>query len=223
MTDGESPPITAPVRQPRSSSRLLRHRQLEVAAEEDLVTGAQGQGLKNGERGEDEEAKEDEEEEVEAEKEEEEEEDKHKQSSESGTHPNLSIGGGAQEEDREKSPDTPMISRLKSGAFSTMHDSLEWKGAGGEFGLSADWREAISMPDGKGEGEGEAGGGGSIASLRGKACMTEEKRAEVQAILNKRRATPSTNKVRYTVERCTGRERAGQRRRQKQRQKVVVG
>ena len=84
-------------------------------------------------------------------------------------------------------PDTPMVSRLKSGAFGTQNTTHsdyagEWRGAGGLFGLSADWREAILSPD-----QGAGGASGRHMSLRGEACMTEEKRAEVQAILEKRR------------------------------------
>lgn len=94
--------------------------------------------------------------------------------------------------------DTPMVSRLKDAAFGTNSTVAEgnpsdWKGAGGEFGLSADWREAISVAD---EGQGEGGGGGPHMSLRGEGCMTEEKRAEVWSILEKRRTAPSTKNVR---------------------------
>lgn len=87
--------------------------------------------------------------------------------------------------------DTPYVSRLKSiafGANTTEDYALEWKGAGGEFGMSADWPEAISMPDGEGH------DGGGRTSLRGEACMTQDKQAEVRATLEKRRT--ATAKVR---------------------------
>ncbi|CAN0164374.1 unnamed protein product [Scytosiphon promiscuus] len=76
-------------------------------------------------------------------------------------------------------------------------DGYEWKGAGGEFGLSADWREALSMPDG--DGGGDHGLGADGGSLRGAACMTDEKRAEVGRILEKRGRTAATNKVAICV------------------------
>jgi len=60
------------------------------------------------------------------------------------------------------------------------HD--KWKGAGGEFGLGGDWRQALSRSDGYGG-----------QSLRGEACLTAEKQAEVREILEKRAST--TKKV----------------------------
>ena len=56
----------------------------------------------------------------------------------------------------------------------------------GEFGMSADWREAISMPRG-----GHKGG----VSLRDDTCLTEEKQQDVHEILRRRKATPSESKV----------------------------
>eukprot|EP00752_Nemacystus_decipiens_P006248 g5635.t1 len=96
-------------------------------------------------------------------------------------------------EHEEERPDTPMISRLKSKAFGanvTEDYAREWKGAGGMFGLSADWREAILLPD-----LGAGGVSGRHMSLRGEECMSEEKVAEVQAILEKRRTTSSRQNV----------------------------
>jgi len=51
----------------------------------------------------------------------------------------------------------------------------KWKGAGGEFGLQADWRQALLASDGFGG-----------QSLRGGACLTDEKQANVRHILRKR-------------------------------------
>ncbi len=51
----------------------------------------------------------------------------------------------------------------------------EWKGAGGEFGSQADWRQAFLASDGFGG-----------QSLRGGAYLTDEKQAGVRDILRKR-------------------------------------
>lgn len=71
----------------------------------------------------------------------------------------------------------------------------EWENAGGKFGLSGDWREAISIPTDRSEGRNavvvDAG-----ASLRGDGCMAKAKQAEVWDVLAKRRTnTPSDPKV----------------------------
>ena len=95
------------------------------------------------------------------------------------------------EEDVMEKSDTPMISLLKNGTVTATRSSLDWEGAGGEYGLSAEWREAISIRDGEGEG----GGGGINTSLRGEACMAEESQAGVQEILERRRTIPPTKKV----------------------------
>lgn len=95
------------------------------------------------------------------------------------------------EEDVMEKSDTPMISLLKNGTVNATRSSLDWEGAGGEYGLSAEWREAISIRDGEGEG----GGGGINTSLRGEACMAEESQAGVQEILERRRTIPPTKKV----------------------------
>eukprot|EP00903_Cladosiphon_okamuranus_P007790 g7539.t1 len=107
------------------------------------------------------------------------------------------VGRAKEQETPGTGPDTPMVSRLRSGEANT-NSSEEyaslWKGAGGVFGLSADWQEAISLPD-----QGEVGPEARHMSLRGEACMTEEKRFEVQAILDKRRTAPSTKNVAVCV------------------------
>ena len=56
---------------------------------------------------------------------------------------------------------------------------------GGEFGLSADWRYALSMPrrDGKGD------------SLKDEACLVDEKQENVNEILRRRKTTPAGSKV----------------------------
>eukprot|EP00903_Cladosiphon_okamuranus_P020329 g18652.t1 len=71
------------------------------------------------------------------------------------------------------------------------------KGAGGEFGLSADWREAIQEKNGSavGGGGGDSGGDSGWGGLRGEACMTSAKREEVREVLEKRRLTPHRKKV----------------------------
>eukprot|EP00752_Nemacystus_decipiens_P002030 g1945.t1 len=67
------------------------------------------------------------------------------------------------------------------------------KAAGGQFGLSADWREAIqertdSVDSGNGTDNGWDG-------LRGEGCMTSSKREEVLEVLEKRRLNVSGKKV----------------------------
>lgn len=57
-----------------------------------------------------------------------------------------------------------------------------WKGAGGEFGLQADWRQALLASNGDGG-----------RSLRGEACLAHEKEEQVRKILEKRAST--TKKV----------------------------
>lgn len=58
-------------------------------------------------------------------------------------------------------------------------------GGGGEFGISADWRYALSMP--------RAGGGDD--SLRGDVCLGEKEQQRVQEIFRRREATPAGSKV----------------------------
>eukprot|EP00903_Cladosiphon_okamuranus_P007792 g7541.t1 len=106
-------------------------------------------------------------------------------------------GFRAVQETPETGPDTPMVSRLRSGEANTNSSedyATLWKGAGGVFGLSADWQEVLSLPD-----EGEGGPEARHMSLRGEACMTDEKRSEVQAILDKRRTDPSNKNVAVCV------------------------
>lgn len=55
----------------------------------------------------------------------------------------------------------------------------EFKGAGGHFGLSSDWRLGV-----------QEGG-----DLRGEACMATDKREQMLEILEKRKMTPSRKKV----------------------------
>lgn len=89
---------------------------------------------------------------------------------------------------------TPLVTRLHENVTGAALDTAQWKGAGGEFGLSADWREALSVPGGGGGG-GEGGGGEGLRG--GDACLTEEKQAEVREILEKRgAASTTTNRVR---------------------------
>jgi len=54
-------------------------------------------------------------------------------------------------------------------------DRDRWKGAGGAFGLQADWRRAIAAQDGRNE-----------LNLRGEACFTHKRQSEVRDILEKR-------------------------------------
>ncbi|CAM9472050.1 unnamed protein product [Laminaria digitata] len=61
-----------------------------------------------------------------------------------------------------------------------------WVNAGGEFGLSADWKVAVTVSDEYDE---------LLDSIRGQACNTEEKRAETQRVLDRRKATPADGKV----------------------------
>jgi len=75
------------------------------------------------------------------------------------------------------------MSKLSEAAIaSQLAEHEKWKGAGGEFGLSADWRQALLRDDGSGG-----------QSLRGEACLTDEKQAQVRDILQKRAST--TKKV----------------------------
>lgn len=61
-------------------------------------------------------------------------------------------------------------------------DPWLWANAGGAFGLSGDWRKALStVESGKG--------------LRGEHCSTSEEQEKVERILQRRRKTPPTEKV----------------------------
>lgn len=64
-----------------------------------------------------------------------------------------------------------------------VRDRDRWKGAGGEFGLQADWRRAVAAQDGHDE-----------QSLRGEACLTHERQLEVRDILGKRDSTTVARK-----------------------------
>lgn len=65
-------------------------------------------------------------------------------------------------------------------------DRDRWKGAGGVFGLQADWRRAIAAQDGRKE-----------LSLRGHACVTPKEQLGVRDILEKREsATVARKQVR---------------------------
>lgn len=55
----------------------------------------------------------------------------------------------------------------------------QFKGAGGQFGMSSDWRLSIQESN----------------NMRGEACMTDAKQEEVREILHKRRMDPSRKKV----------------------------
>lgn len=61
-----------------------------------------------------------------------------------------------------------------------------WENAGGKFGLSSNWHEAVLVSDG---GEGEA-------TMRGGQCMTAEKQEQVRGILERRGRIPLDEKVR---------------------------
>lgn len=70
---------------------------------------------------------------------------------------------------------------------------------GGEFGLSADWREAIQeRNDRVTGGGGDSGWGG----LRGEACLAGAKREEVREVLERRKLTSSRKKVSQPSRRC---------------------
>ena len=58
--------------------------------------------------------------------------------------------------------------------------------AGGEFGLSAQWREAIAIP----------AMGSNRSEIRGGRCQTEEMMERVRIILERRRKTPADSRVR---------------------------
>ena len=59
--------------------------------------------------------------------------------------------------------------------------------AGGEFGLSAEWRKAIAIPP----------MGSERPEIRGGRCQTEGMKERVRVILERRRKTPADSKVRY--------------------------
>lgn len=69
-----------------------------------------------------------------------------------------------------------------------------WANAGGEFGLSGDWREALLVP---GKEEGNVNG-----TLRGESCMSEDKQEQVRLILGRRKKTPTSERVSTAVYVC---------------------
>ena len=77
------------------------------------------------------------------------------------------------------------ISGNSSSPKETEAGSVTGTGVRGEFGISADWVYALSMPD----------AGGGDASLRGDACLGEKEQQGVQEILRRREATPAGSKV----------------------------
>ena len=66
-----------------------------------------------------------------------------------------------------------------------------WRGAGGEFGLQSDWRQALLESDGHGR-----------LSLKGEACLSEERQRDVRVILQ-RRDQAGRKKVRFVEHRTT--------------------
>lgn len=67
-----------------------------------------------------------------------------------------------------------------------------WDNAGGKFGLSSNWREAVLA----------TGGGEREATMRGEKCMTAEKQEQVQKILERRSRTSLDGKVCHRVHFC---------------------
>ena len=60
-----------------------------------------------------------------------------------------------------------------------------WVNAGGRYGLSCDWREAVSTP----------GANGGPATIRAEECAAEEKQELVREILDRRRRAPPDGRV----------------------------
>lgn len=67
-----------------------------------------------------------------------------------------------------------------------------WDNAGGKFGLSSDWREAVSA----------SGRGGGEATMRGEKCMAAEKQEQVREVLGRRSRTSLDGKVRNQRQYC---------------------
>lgn len=86
----------------------------------------------------------------------------------------------------DRFPHNMFPQRAENGSVGQTHPFTEWKGAGGQFGLEADWLYADQE---------EGGEGGGKDRLRGESCMTEEKRREVQEILSKRGLPRGKQKV----------------------------
>lgn len=84
------------------------------------------------------------------------------------------------------------VERYKPAAASLEHPT-NWKGAGGKFGLQADWRLALMKTGRNGQ-----------QSMKGEACLTDQEQEEVREILQRRMTAPA-KKVWHALRTCPAR------------------